>query len=181
LVVDGGRGVRNVTRELDVDHETLRAGVVALRRERAAPGGPVSGDEQAELAPRRRVAELEVEKEILIRAAVLFAGDGAVSRGAVFDCIAADKRPYGVRRLCRVLKVSKPAFYDWSARGGVGVDRQLQPALVVQRGCRAGWWAFPRWPGPCRHVAEQDPTAGHEGGRTPTSMCPRGDLNPHAL
>jgi transposase-like protein len=35
LVVDGHRPVREVTRELDVNHETLRNWVAALRRERA--------------------------------------------------------------------------------------------------------------------------------------------------
>jgi transposase len=74
LVVDGGRGVRDVARELDVNHETLRNWVGALRREPATPGGPVSRDERAELARlRRRVAELELEKEILSKASVFFA------------------------------------------------------------------------------------------------------------
>ena len=74
LVVDGHRPVREVARELDVNHETLRNWVASLRRERAAPGGPVSVDERAEIARlRRRVAELELEKEILKRAAVFFA------------------------------------------------------------------------------------------------------------
>ena len=41
-----------------------------------------------------------------------------MSRGAVFGFIAAEKTTYGVRRLCRVLGVSKSAFYDWHARGG---------------------------------------------------------------
>jgi transposase len=74
LVVDAHRPVREVARELDVNHETLRNWVAALRRERAAPGGPVSADERAEIARlRRRVAELELEKEILKKAAVFFA------------------------------------------------------------------------------------------------------------
>jgi transposase len=74
LVVDGGRGVRDVARELDVNHETLRNWVGALKRERATPGGPVSADELTELARlRRRVAQLELEKEILKKAAVFFA------------------------------------------------------------------------------------------------------------
>ncbi|MDQ3824714.1 MAG: transposase [Actinomycetota bacterium] len=37
LVVDGGRGVRDVARELDINHETLRNWVGALRRERPRP------------------------------------------------------------------------------------------------------------------------------------------------
>jgi transposase len=66
MLVGGDRGVRHVARELDVNHEALRNRVGALKRERAAPGGPVSGDERAELARlRRRVAELELEKAIL--------------------------------------------------------------------------------------------------------------------
>jgi transposase len=74
LVLDGGRSTRDVGRELGVNHETLRNWVQALRRERqdgAAAGG---GDERVELARlRRRVAELELEKEILRKAAVFFA------------------------------------------------------------------------------------------------------------
>jgi transposase len=74
LVVDGHRPARDVARELDVHHETLRNWVAALKRERATPGGLVSPDERAELGRlRRRVAELELEKEILKKAAVFFA------------------------------------------------------------------------------------------------------------
>ncbi|PRY48384.1 transposase [Geodermatophilus tzadiensis] len=66
LVVDDHRPVRDVARELDVNHDTLRNRVGALTRERATPGEPVSDDERAELTRlRRRVAELEPEKEIL--------------------------------------------------------------------------------------------------------------------
>jgi integrase len=45
--------------------------VGALRWERATPGGPISGDERAELARlRRRVAELDAEKESVREVAV---------------------------------------------------------------------------------------------------------------
>ena len=46
LVVDGRRPVREVARELDVNHETPRNWAAALRRERATPGGPVGIDER---------------------------------------------------------------------------------------------------------------------------------------
>ena len=76
VVLDSRRSVRGVAGELGINHETLRNWVAALRRERAAPGGPVSADERAEIARlRRRVAELELEKEILKKAAVFFASD----------------------------------------------------------------------------------------------------------
>jgi transposase len=65
LVVDGQRPAREVARELGVNHETLRNWVDALKRERAAPGGPISPDERAELARlRRKVAELELDLEL---------------------------------------------------------------------------------------------------------------------
>jgi transposase len=67
LVLDSGRSVRDVGREIGVNHETLRNWAGALRKERR-------GDPQAELTRlRRRVTELELEKEILKKAAVFFA------------------------------------------------------------------------------------------------------------
>ncbi|GAA0910699.1 transposase [Pseudonocardia zijingensis] len=74
LALDGGRSIRDVARELGVNHETLRNWVEALRRERRDGPAAVSGEERAELARlRRRVAELELEKEVLRKAAVFFA------------------------------------------------------------------------------------------------------------
>ena len=74
LVLDTGRSARDVGRELGVNHETLRNWVNALRRERRDGPAALAGDERTELARlRRRVAELELEKEILRKAAVFFA------------------------------------------------------------------------------------------------------------
>jgi transposase len=96
LVVDGQRPAREVARELGVNHETLRNWVDGLKRERAAPGGPISPDERAELARlRRRVAELELEKEILKKSrGLLRQGDGAVSRGEILAFIASEHAEY---------------------------------------------------------------------------------------
>ncbi|WP_168800562.1 transposase [Cellulomonas telluris] len=74
IVLEGGRGVREVARELGVNHETLRDWVAAARKERSAGPGALSSEERLELARlRRKVAELELEKEILKNAAVFFA------------------------------------------------------------------------------------------------------------
>ena len=74
------RTLREVGRELGVNHETLRNWVNAAKRdEQAAAGGrergeQVSADEREELRRlRKKVAELELEKEILRKAAQYFA------------------------------------------------------------------------------------------------------------
>jgi transposase len=61
LVLDSGRSIRDVARELGVNHETLRNWVDKLRQERAAGRpGDLSSDERAELVRlRRQVAQLD--------------------------------------------------------------------------------------------------------------------------
>lgn len=81
LVLDSGRSTRDVGRELGVNHETLRNWVQALRREHQDGPAALGGEERAELARLRRlVAELELKKEILRRAAVFFARRRATAR-----------------------------------------------------------------------------------------------------
>lgn len=78
LVRSSGRSVRDVGRELGVNHETLRNWVNAAHRAEAGQRGgdddPVSAGEREELRRlRNKVAELELEKEILRKAAQYFA------------------------------------------------------------------------------------------------------------
>jgi transposase len=81
LVRSSGRTIREVGRELGVNHETLRNWVNAAKRAEQAEGsssserdGQVSADEREELRRlRKKVAELELEKEILRKAAQYFA------------------------------------------------------------------------------------------------------------
>ena len=78
LVRSSGRSRREIARELGVNHETLRGWVEAAKRaERPAAGGggPVlDPGEREELSRlRKRVAELELEKDILRKAAAYFA------------------------------------------------------------------------------------------------------------
>lgn len=50
----GNRGVRDVTRELGINHETLRNWATKARRDRAADPAALSSDERLELARLRR-------------------------------------------------------------------------------------------------------------------------------
>ncbi|WP_369805911.1 IS3 family transposase [Amycolatopsis sp. M39] len=109
------RPLAQVARELGVNHETLRTWVRAADRadQAAATGGDVAERELRAL--RKRVAELEKEKEILRKAAAYFAGDGSLTRSYRF--ISDHRGAYGVARLCRVLDVRRPGFYEWLAAG----------------------------------------------------------------
>jgi transposase len=79
LVRSSGRTLRDVGRELGVNHETLRNWVNAAKRaEQNGTGrgevGQMNASEREELRRlRNKVAELELEKEILRKAAQYFA------------------------------------------------------------------------------------------------------------
>ncbi|MDT8916074.1 transposase [Amycolatopsis sp. PS_44_ISF1] len=67
LARSSDRPLRQVARELGVTHETLRNWVRTAERTPAEPGGTAGRGEL--LALRKRVAELELEKDILRKAA----------------------------------------------------------------------------------------------------------------
>ncbi|MEC3974291.1 transposase [Amycolatopsis sp. H20-H5] len=74
LVHTSDRPLRQVARDLGVNHETLRAWVRTAEKLAGRPSAALGGAGQDGLRTlRKRVAELEVEKEILREAAAYFA------------------------------------------------------------------------------------------------------------
>jgi transposase len=74
LVRSSDRPLRQVARELGVNHETLRNWVRTPERFGVpSPGGVSAGESEELRALRKRVAELELEKDILRKAAAYFA------------------------------------------------------------------------------------------------------------
>jgi transposase len=78
LLRSSGRPLRQVARELGVNHETMRSWVATAKR--AEQQGTAAAEPPLDTADRReldrlrsRVAELELEKDILRKAAAYFA------------------------------------------------------------------------------------------------------------
>lgn len=80
LVIDSGRSLRDVSMELGVNHETLRAWVLAERAQeearKVADEEPLSFNERYELEQlRRENTQLHKDVEFLKKAAAFFAAD----------------------------------------------------------------------------------------------------------
>ncbi|WP_327129621.1 IS3 family transposase [Streptomyces sp. NBC_01727] len=104
----------SVAKDLGINHETLRTWV--RDAEQAARPGAVEATamEKENRQLRARVKELELEREILRRAAKYFGGrDQLVS--SRFQFVDDHRGAFGVKRLCRILTVSRSGFYRWLA------------------------------------------------------------------
>ncbi|MDX2748586.1 MULTISPECIES: IS3 family transposase [Streptomyces] len=129
--------IRSVAADLGINPETLRnwvraAGASRPRGRRTQePAQPPAPLEAENAALRKKVRELEEEREILRKAAKYFAGgDALVNR---FQCVADLQRRYGVKRLCTILGVSRSSFYYWSRTAADRAARQAADARLAAR------------------------------------------------
>ncbi|WP_214111329.1 IS3 family transposase [Acrocarpospora catenulata] len=145
---DPARTYASVAKDLGVNRETLRLWVRQARRDgtaaaKAGPpakpaNGPVSSDavlqevlEEENKQLRARIRELELERDILRRAAKYFGGrDELVSR---FQFVADHRDAFGVKRLCRVLAVSRSGFYRWAGAAAARSARAAADAALAER------------------------------------------------
>ncbi|MET7635368.1 IS3 family transposase [Streptomyces sp. NPDC001773] len=129
--------IRSVAADLGINPETLRnwvraAGASRPRGRRTQePAQPPAPLEAENAALRKKVRELEEEREILRKAAKYFAGgDALVNR---FQCVADHQRRYGVKRLCSILGVSRSSFYYWRRTAADRAARQAADAQLAAR------------------------------------------------
>ncbi|MET8038950.1 IS3 family transposase [Streptomyces sp. NPDC005345] len=129
--------IRSVAADLGINPETLRnwvraAGLSRPRGRRSQePALPPAPLEAENAALRKKVRELEEEREILRKAAKYFAGgDALVNR---FQCVADLQRRHGVKRLCSILGVARSSFYYWRRTAVDRAARQVADARLAAR------------------------------------------------
>ncbi|MER6549703.1 IS3 family transposase [Streptomyces sp. NPDC001250] len=131
LARSSGRPVSRIAAELGVNHETLRQWIkTAEKAER--PEAVAASAKDAEIAAlRKQVRELEMERDILRRAAKYFGGrDELVSR---FEFVADHRDAFGVKRLCTVLSLSRSGFYRWLKTAPARAAKKAADAALTRR------------------------------------------------
>ncbi|MFD3621752.1 IS3 family transposase [Streptomyces sp. NPDC058676] len=134
-----------VGKDLGISRETLRNWVRTERARRGQAAGASGSPRAAQAAQvpsddmlekenkqlRARIRELETEREILRRAAKYFAGgDQLVSR---FQFVEDHRGAFGVKRLCRVLELSRSGFYRWLKAAPARMERARSDARLARR------------------------------------------------
>ncbi|MEU2856617.1 IS3 family transposase [Streptomyces syringium] len=116
--------------------ETLRKWIRAADGRRpgshSAPRTAVPASDSAEVtALRKRVRELEEERDILRKAARYFGdGDALVNR---FQFVEDHQRRHGVKRLCTVLGIARASFCYWRKTAPDRATRQAADAKLAAR------------------------------------------------
>ncbi|WP_329182824.1 IS3 family transposase [Actinacidiphila glaucinigra] len=128
--------IRQVAADLGINPETLRnwvraAGASRPRGRRAEAPTEPTALEAENAALRKKVRELEEEREILRKAAKYFGrGDALVNR---FQFVADHQRRYGVKRLCAILGIVRSSYYYWCATAADRAARQASDARLAAR------------------------------------------------
>ncbi|MEU1536499.1 IS3 family transposase, partial [Streptomyces fagopyri] len=133
----GRRTFKDVAADLNVNPETLRTWV------RDADGCPApagaSQDIEAELARLRaenaRLAK--AEKGMAAGAGDPASGSGVFRPGdevktAAWDFVSAHAEGFGIKRICRVLEVSRSGYYRWIAGAEARAGRQAAEDVLVE-------------------------------------------------
>ncbi|MFD5521080.1 IS3 family transposase [Streptomyces sp. NPDC127066] len=134
-----GATIKSVAGDLGVNTETLRNWIRAADGRRSgahsSPSAvvPAGGNAvEAELAAaRKRIRELEEERDILRKAARYFGdGDALVNR---CQFVEDHQRRHGVKRLCDTLGLSRSSFYYWRRTAAARAARQAVEAELAAR------------------------------------------------
>ena len=115
-LVLAGRSVRDVAESLGCSDQSLHNWVKQHQLDRRERDDGLTSAEREELrALRKRVKRVEQERDILKRAAVLFAAE-TENPVSTYRIISAERASFPVSVMCEVLGVSRLGFHGWERR-----------------------------------------------------------------
>ncbi|NPC93066.1 IS3 family transposase [Bacillus sp. WMMC1349] len=115
MVVEDGRKVAEVARELDLVHQTLHKWVDKYKEEQEdafVGSGNLNPKDQANYEKDKRIRDLEEEVSILKKAN----GHLRKKPEVIYDFIEKHRHEFRVAKMCEVLGVWKSGYYDWRNR-----------------------------------------------------------------
>ena len=112
LVLDEGKTIAQVARDLDLGSSVLSKWVTQARADRSNGKTGLTTEERAELSQlRRENRQLKMERDLLNTERLLRQGDSVK-----FALVNAEKADYSIAKMCSLLGVSRSGFYAWCGR-----------------------------------------------------------------
>ena len=112
-----GRSLSDLSREFGPSQWAISRWVRQADRDEGRGDGGLTTAEREELVRlRRENKRLQMEREILAKAAAWFAPGDRTEFEALFEFVKANQDTYPVGVLCRLLSVSKSGLYAWDGR-----------------------------------------------------------------
>ncbi|MDK8436601.1 MULTISPECIES: IS3 family transposase [unclassified Brevibacterium] len=128
LVIDTGRSIAAVAKEIGVGEQTLGTWVKAEKHRRhvdGEPTGALNEDERAELARlRRENFDLKQDNEFFGKSSRLLRVEA--SKQEKFELMDSEKARYAIRRMARLLEVTKSGYYAWKKRRRSGPSKRAR-------------------------------------------------------
>ncbi len=117
LVINTGRPIATVARELGIVEQTLGNWVKAFRDRQQAGDGALSESERAELVRlRRENTELKMDRAFLKKSVALLRPGSIGYEREAFKLMRVEKSTFTIKRKARLLEVSRSGFYAWLKR-----------------------------------------------------------------
>ncbi|MDK4331543.1 IS3 family transposase [Corynebacterium accolens] len=125
LVIESGRPIAHVAKEISVSATILGRWVKLERERQGSVDGRSDADIRAENARlRRELAEAKMDNEFLSKATGLLRCEA--TRSEKFELMQQEKANYSIKRMSRLLEVSRSGYYKWQKAQAVRLRGENQ-------------------------------------------------------
>ncbi|WP_454972570.1 IS3 family transposase [Corynebacterium propinquum] len=125
LVIESGRPIAHVAKEIGVGEGLLGRWVKIERERQGSDDGRSDSDIRAENARlRRELAEAKMDNEFLSKATGLLRCQA--TRSEKFELMQLEKANYSIKRMSRLLEVSRSGYYKWQKAQAVRLRGENQ-------------------------------------------------------